>query len=98
MSKQHDADRPHAHVIWGMHGGYFLADYDETLEALCRAERTLKKRPELVYNMEFEAYTLDRLARGPSPRRNRRRSAWPTPPSASAENGRPSTSTCRPAR
>jgi len=65
MSAQDDKNRPHAHVIWGMHGGYFLTDYDQMTEALCRAERCLKKHPELVYNMEFEAYTLDRLARGP---------------------------------
>jgi len=65
MTAQDNSNRPHAHVIWGMHGGYFLTNYDQMVEALCRAERCLKKHPGLVYNMEFEAYTLDRLARGP---------------------------------
>ena len=65
MDTRPEKERPHAHVIWGMHGGYFLTTHEQMVESLRRMERFLGEHPGLVYNMELEAYTLDRLARGP---------------------------------
>ncbi len=60
MDTRPEKERPHAHVIWGMHGGYFLTNHEQMVESLRRMERFLGEHPGLVYNMELEAYTLDR--------------------------------------
>ena len=56
---------PHAYVICGMHGGYFLTNRDDFDEALGYTERFLAADPGLNYSVEIEAYTLDRFVRGP---------------------------------
>ena len=64
MNPEQDKARPHAHSIWGMHGGYFLTNHTRMAKAFAFTERALAANPGLVYNMEVEAYTLDRLSRG----------------------------------
>ena len=63
--KNKTPERPHLHALWGMHGGYFLtrrADLDGAVRIM---KDVLEENPDLVYPMEFEAFSLDRLARGP---------------------------------
>ena len=64
MSEDFSTVRPRAHSIWGMHGGYFLTGHARMAQAFEFTERALEANPQLVYNMEIEAYTLDRLSRG----------------------------------
>ena len=62
MSKK--STKPHGYAIWGMHGGYFLTQKEEFAETVRVTQEALAKHPNLAYNMEIEAFTLDRLQRG----------------------------------
>ena len=76
MKQQTDEVRPHAYVICGMHGGYFLTDRNDFDEALSYVEEYLEKHSQLNYSMEIEAYTLDRFVRGPQLNVERRYANW----------------------
>ena len=64
MSADQQDLRPHAYHIWGTHGGFFLTSHTRMSQAFDFVKRAMLASPELVFTMEIEAYTLDRLARG----------------------------------
>ena len=76
MNDRAHSDRPHATVICGMHGGYFLTDRNDFDTCLGYVEEFLSERPGLNYSMEIEAYSLDRFVRGPQLQVERRYANW----------------------
>ncbi len=76
MSDGTSSGKPHAYVICGGHGGYFLTSQGDFSKALRRTECALEEHPDLKYSMEVEAFTLDRFVRGPQLDVEKRYSNW----------------------
>ncbi|NQT91796.1 MAG: hypothetical protein HQ559_03470 [Lentisphaerae bacterium] len=65
MTRNKETENPHLYALWGMHGGYFLTSRADLDGAVRVMKDALEDNPGLAYPMEFEAFTLDRLANGP---------------------------------
>jgi len=58
------ADAAQAFYVMGYHGGFFLTDQRDLSAAVGALAEQASEFPDVVYSMDLEPYTLDRLAHG----------------------------------
>lgn len=61
---QNESQRRTAYNIYGPHGGYFFSNQARNAQAVAKLAEVMAEHPDYICTMDFEPYTLDRMAHG----------------------------------